>query len=58
MILLEDFILDAIQKSELACETWDWDETVQKQLAEEITAAVVAYLMQGRGPPPESLEGK
>ena len=52
MILLEDFILDAIQKSELDCSTWD--ETVQKQLADEMTVAVIAYLMQGRGPPLES----
>jgi len=51
MILLEDFILDAIQKSELSCS--EWVELEQKRLADEITVAVIAYLMQGRGPPPK-----
>jgi len=51
MILLEDFILDAIQKSELTCS--EWLEIEQKQLADEMTVAVIAYLMHGRGPPPE-----
>jgi hypothetical protein len=51
MILLEDYILDAIQKSEMDCSVWP--EDVQKQLADEITVAVVAYMMQGSTPAPE-----
>jgi hypothetical protein len=51
MILLEDMILDAIRKSELDCSIWD--EDAQKRLADELTVAVVAYMMQGSTPAPE-----
>jgi len=51
MILLEDFILKAIKESELSCS--EWLEIEQKRLADEVTVAVIAYLMHGRGPPPE-----